>query len=330
MKHIFSFLLFLLLIALPCVYADEEKPDGGGAKSPFGGAIELVTGVYFGGMNEYVFIKGRDHELSRLEWEENFVPYIDVRGQFDFWNFFAAVSLSTSIPVRSGVMRDYDFILPNNNAVSHYSEHDALFDKHLEINPEIGWGSYIGRRWYLGASAGFLYRNRKWTAAGGYTQYPPLGEPWSASLPKEKQAGTVITYEESLWAPELTLYVDFFPNERFVIEAVSSWYPYLDITTIDTHILRRTRFRDKMQGGWGTLAEINMAYHPKTSNIVAFRLGFGYEGIFSARGSAATGGLGSDTWLGIDPDIESQIKSNLFWVHVGFCIYPDRLFTTRK
>ena len=225
-------------------------------------------------------------------------------------------------------MRDYDYMLADNSRPSHFSQHNAMFDKHLEIYPEIGWGFDIGRL-FLGASAGILYRNRKWTATGGYTQYPLSGQYWSDDLPKEDQAGIIITYEESLWAPVLTLYADFTINERFMIGAAGSWYPYLNVQTVDTHILRQTRFHDEMSGGWGILAELNVTYSPKTSDIVDFRMGFGYEGLFPERGSSSSGGLGMDTWLGIDSEIESQMKSNLFWLHLGIIVYPAKVFTLK-
>ena len=322
-KRFFLLCLCALLSVSAAVYADGEK-------SPFGGSIELFTGIFYGSMNEYVFEKGKDHELSRLEWEEHFVPYLDLRGEFDFWNFFACLSLITSIPVKSGNMRDYDYMLSDSEKPSHFSQHDAMFDKHLEVYPEIGWGLDVGR-WFLGASAGVLYRNRKWSAAGGYTQYPlMMGEYWSEDLPKQEQAGVIIVYEESLWAPVLTLYADFSLNERFTLGAAGSWYPYLNVKTIDTHILRQTRFHDEMKGGWGVLAEIDLTYHPITSDIVDFRLGFGYEGLFPKRGISSSGALGRDTWLGVDSEIESQMKSNLFWVHLGVIIYPAKLFNLKS
>ena len=344
-KHFCTLCLCLLLSVPAAVYAEETAVSAAGETtvvtttnsdntavskkaSPFGGSIELFTGVFYSDMIEYVFEKGRKDELSRLEWEEHFVPYLNLRGEFDFWNFFTCVSLITSIPVRSGYMRDYDYMLSDTGRPSHFSQHDAMFDKHLEIYPEIGWGIDIWR-FYFGASAGFLYRNRKWSATGGYTQYPKQGEYWSDDLPKQEQAGTVITYEESLWAPVLSLYIDFSINERFTIGNTTSWYPYINVKTIDTHILRQTRFHDEMLGGWGILTETNVTYRPKTSDIVNFKLGFGYEGLFPNRGTSASGGLGMDTYLGYDSEIESQLESYLFWLHLGVIIYPAKLFTIK-
>jgi outer membrane protease len=317
------FLLFTILLfsALPKAEAEE-------AQSPFSFTVGMQMGMFYGGMDELVYQKGQSNETSRLEWEEHFVPYVDLRTQFNFWNFFACVSLITSIPVKSGSMRDFDYTLPDKTTVSHYSEHDAMFDKHLEIYPEIGGGVDVGN-WYFGGSVGFLYRTRKWSAVNGFTQYPPAGQPWSASLPKTEQVGTIITYEESLWAPVLNLYVDYAINDQFSLGFLGSWYPYLNISTIDTHILRQTRFEDEMKGGNGVLAEITLMYLPKTSDIVAFMFGVGYEGMFPNRGTSAKGGLGSSTWHTESGNVESQIRSNLFWVFVGMSLNPAKLFNLR-
>jgi outer membrane protease len=312
------FVCALAALSHPALHAEDK---------PFKGSVEVLTAAFFGGMNEYVFEKDRKHEVSRLEWDENFVPYIDLRGQFEFWDFFTCLSLITSIPVKSGRMRDYDYTIPNSSAVSHYSEHDALFDKHLEIFPEIGWGRHIGN-WYFAASAGFLYRNRKWTASGGWTQYPSVdGEAWNDSVPKEQQAGTIITYEEAFWTPVITLYADFTITKSFTIGLASGWYPYLDITTVDTHILRSIQFFDHMQGGWGTTVDLSLTWQPANTESVAFLFGMGYEGIFPQRGTTSTGGIGSDIWLGVSPSVESYITSNLFWVNAGICLYPEKFFT---
>jgi len=318
MKYFHTLLLLLLLPDSSLLHAEGT----------FDVNTVLTTGVFYGGMNEYVFEKGKDHELSRLEWEEHFVPYIDLRTEFEFWNFFTCVSLLTSIPVKSGVMRDYDYMLKDSDALSNFSQHDALFDKHLEIYPEIGWGFDIGIL-YLGASVGFLYRDRKWTAADGYAQYPPRGEPWVVTVPKEQLTGAVITYEEILQAPVLALYADISLNKQFKLGFVGNWYPYLDISTTDTHILRKTQFIDKMKGGWGTLLEFSVSYFPKTSDIIGFQFGIGYEGIFPEKGTSKSSNLGLNSWLGEDYEIESQIRSNLFWADIGFIVYPFKLFTAK-
>ncbi len=313
---------FLLSLALP-------QPAGASeADPPVSHSVELQLGSFFGGMDELVYEKGQSHEMSRLEWEENFVPYIDLRYKLEFRNFFSGVSLITGVPVKSGYMRDYDYLLADKNTASHFSQHDAVFDKHLEVYPEIGWGKNVGN-WYFSGSVGFLYRKRQWSAVNGYTQYPPKGAYWSPEVIKVQQFGTIITYEESLWTPVLTLYSDYAINPQFKLGAMATWHPYLSINTTDTHILKLTRFEDKMKGGNGFLAEVNVLYSPKTSDIIGFRLAVGYEGIFPKRGASFKGGLGAGDWYGESTDIQSQLRSNLFWVALGFVIDPAKLFNLR-
>jgi hypothetical protein len=36
-------------------------------------------------------------------------------------------------------MKDYDFLVPGSDAVSHYSRHDAYLDKHFDIAGELGY-----------------------------------------------------------------------------------------------------------------------------------------------------------------------------------------------
>jgi hypothetical protein len=81
-----------------------------------------------------------------------------------------------------------------------------------------------------------------------------------------------------------------------------------------------------MKGGWGTLLEIDLAYFPKTSDIIGFQFGIGYEGIFPEKGTSKSGNLGLNSLLGEDYEIESKIRSDLFWAHLGFIIFPAKLF----
>jgi outer membrane protease len=279
-------------------------------------------------MDELVYDRGQVHELSRLEWDEHYIPYVDLSCELRYMDFFAAVSVITIIPTQSGSMRDYDYMLADKSVISHYSEHEAHFDKHLEVYPEFGWGMDVGS-WYFGVSGGFFYRVRKWSAVGGYTQYPASGEPWSSTLPKSEIVGTIITYDVALTAPVLSLYIDYGISGSLSLGFLGSWYPYLHERTTDTHILRQTRFEDEMKGGNGYLADVSLLYRPRTSDIVAFRLSIGYEGIFPNRGTSEKGGLGSSTWHTGSPNAESQIRSNLFWVSLGAVVYPGKLFNLR-
>jgi outer membrane protease len=236
-------------------------------------------------------------------------------------NFFIDLSVLTAISIKSGMMRDYDYMLSNSDAQSHYSEHDAWFDKHLEIHPEIGYTFNFGN-WSLYPSAGFLLRHRKWSAEDGYVQYPSPGQPWSSSDATQKTNGVVISYVEAIWFPTVSLGVSYRINGRFEAALSGSWYPYLNIETIDSHYIRRTVFYDTMRGGMGFLSELALTYHPVSTNAMNFRAAFGFEGIYPNKGTTSTGSIGYDTGK-IAAATQSHMESNLFWLTMGVVIYPE-------
>ncbi|MDR2519363.1 MAG: omptin family outer membrane protease [Spirochaetaceae bacterium] len=299
----------------------------GHAEVPLGGSIQLFTGVLFGGMTEYVYERGREQDLSRLEWEENFVPFLDLIGEFTIWNIFLRVSVLTAIPIQSGRMRDYDYMLPDSGARSHYSEHNAMFDKHLEIEPEIGCFFSAGR-FSFAPGIGVLFRSRKWTAADGFVQYPVSGA-WSEDTPKQGMAGAIISYEESTWFPTINLDTSFWINDRFTLGLTTVWYPYLEVKTIDSHYLRATRFHDEMRGGTGCLAEVFLVYSPVKKTGHYFMASFGYEGLFPTKGSSGIGAMGYDNGLVWDNAYQSKMVSHLFWFSIGIMLYPEEIWPPR-
>jgi outer membrane protease len=312
-----------VIAALVCIWISAQAY----AEIPIGGSLQTHIGMFFGGMTEYVYEKGRDQELSRLEWEENFVPYVVVSGELDIWKFFLEASVITAIPIRSGLMRDYDYMLPGSDVQSHYSEHDAIFDKHLEIAPKLGYFFSIGR-FSFAPSIGILFRSRKWTATGGFAQYPSVGA-WSEDTPKEKMAGAVISYEESTWFPTVSLESGFAINDRFNLGLTAVWYPYLDIKTIDSHYIRKTQFHDTMRGGMGCLAELSIMYSLYSKRKATghhFLAAVGYEGLFPPKGTTDIGSVGYDTGLVRDENYQSKMESNLFWFSLGIMLYPEEIW----
>jgi outer membrane protease len=316
-----SGVLLLLLSAVLPLYAEEEAPK---KESPVSAQLQTHIGMFFGGMTEYVYEEGRAHELSRLEWEENFVPYVAIAGDFSFRNFFVDVGVITAIPVRSGFMKDYDFMLPGSDAASHFSRHDALFDKHLEISPKIGYTFDFGD-WRLSPQVGFLYRNRKWSAVDGYVQYPRSG-PWTEDAPKQDMAGVVISYEELIWFPTVTLSGSYTIKKRYDIGLTATYYPYLHVDTVDSHMLRSTRFHDTMKGGWGGLGELSVTYVPRGTDLLNFIFAVGFEGIYPPKGSTASGAIGYDDGLIIDKGYQSKMESSLWWVSLGVTMYPQLMW----
>jgi outer membrane protease len=290
-------------------------------ESPVSGSLEAFMGFFYGKTTEYVYDTGRERERSRLEWEEEFVPFITLTGEITFKIFFLDLSVLTAIPVSSGFMQDFDYMLPGSSAQSHYSRHNARFNNHLELYPSIGYAFDFGR-WYLAPSAGFLYRDRKWTAEDGYVQYPSPGQPWSDSVEKRKTNGAIISYEELIWFPTVTLEGGFRINKLLEASLAGTWYPYMEVETIDSHFLRETVFYDYMKGGMGFLAELSFVYKPSKSDMVNFIANIGFEGIYPRRGTSSVGAIGYDTGIAEESGIQSKMESNLWWITLGVQIFP--------
>jgi outer membrane protease len=310
--------VLLALFVLPVVPLMSEE-------APVSGSFHLNTGVFFGGMTEYVFEKGREQELSRLEWEENFVPYIEAIGEVTFKNFFFDLSVLSAIPAKSGAMRDSDYMLAGSDEQSHFSKHDAWFDKHLEAFFSIGYAFHVGN-WTLSPAAGFMYRVRKWTAEDGYVQYPTPGRPWSEQTPKENTRGVIISYEEEMWFPIVSLGAAYQINKNWGSALCASWYPYLNVETIDSHFLRKTVFYDSMKGGNGVYAELALLYYPRAAEALNFKFAVGFEGIYPPKGTSRIAAIGYDSGVTESAQTQPTLESNLFWVSLGVVFYPGKIW----
>jgi hypothetical protein len=229
-------------------------------------------------------------------------------------------------------MEDYDFFMAARDTVSHYSRHVAQFEKHLEVHPSIGYSFEIGP-WSIAPSAGILYRTRKWSGRDGYTQYPnqyPEPEPWTEDTPMRDVYGTIISYEEDIWFPEISLYVGFSFRDRLEIELGGSWYPYFEIATIDTHVLRLLQFYDSMKGGKAGLIGLTLRYYPFPSDKkLAFTLNGGYEGIYANKGTSTPWSVGSynESTIKGAAGQSSCIESNLWWVTFYFTFFPAQIWS---
>jgi len=299
-------------------------------KSLFYGSFTLCAGMLFGGMNEYVYEKGHKEELNRLEWEEYFVPCIELCGEFGFWNVFVECAILSAVPVKSGKMRDHDYMLEYvPDILSMFSEHDAMLDGHFELKVALGY-KFNFRRWYIAPAAGFLYRGRKWSAMDGYTQYPSdESSAWTPEVQKKETAGTIITYHEATYMVPVLLKGGFYINDMFKLGGIAVYYPYINISTIDTHIMRNptTRYHDNMEGFrlFSLAGELYLVYHPKSASFIAWTLNAGWQGVFPGRGTTQAGTVGYITELTMDNTSQSRSESSIFRVSIGFVLSPRNI-----
>ncbi|MDR3170667.1 MAG: omptin family outer membrane protease [Treponema sp.] len=319
-KHNFKWFFvsfFVLFFAVRPAFSQDNAPAP--AASLFSGSLDVIAGVFLGGMKEYVY-QG-DKKITQIDWDEYGVPYLNLAGKFAWNNLFVSLDLLTSAPVKSGTTRDTDWDLSGTK--TQYGEHDSYFDKHLEVLGRIGYDFSVGGKWTLSPSAGFLLRNRQWTAADGYVQYPYYGEEFSDSLPHQKVSDTVITYEELVWFPQISLDTVFAPTEWLSFKLKASYYPYVHVETIDCHFMYLRQYFDIMQG-MGGLVELSVAYSPPRLAGISFSISGGYELIRTKKGETSEGVLGLDN-LGLvrDTGYSSMSASDLGWITLGVNLYPE-------
>jgi outer membrane protease len=120
--------------------------------------LEAHTGLFYGLTREYVY--NGDKQFSRLEWEEKPAPYIHTALDFAWKRLFIRGTAQTAVPVKSGFMRDYDYLLPGSNALTNFSQHDARLERHNIYDIGIGYGFAV-KNWLISPSIGFSYNSRK-------------------------------------------------------------------------------------------------------------------------------------------------------------------------
>lgn len=300
--------------------------ETGAEREPwFSVGMDVNTGFFYGTMSEFVY-EG-DKVLSRLDWQEGIVPYVNLTLEGSVKNFMFNFDFMTSVSARGGVVKDFDYMNPGG-AQTHYSQHISSSEDHMEILPTIGYRFTLWNA-SLDLWGGFMYRTRKWSAIDGYTQYPEGTGPWpewSESLPKRDMKGTIITYQEKIWLPLVALAVSYTFWDRLALYLQGTWYPYLEVNTTDTHILRDTQFLDTMKGGTGVFINTLLRYQPKYSDKMSFSLNIGWEGIYSAKGTIASGAVGYAEDATRSNQYYSKIESSNWWFSVGVTFYVEKLW----
>lgn len=232
-----------LLVVLNCFLFSENS-------SIFGFSYETGVGLKTGSVEELVFED--EIQISKLLWKQQCVPQFNIECNIKFYSIFIRAKYSTVIPIKSGFLEDFDYLTQTENVISHYSMHDLYTDKDYSFSGQIGYNINIVRKKYqLLPFIGITYQNRKFTAQDGYLQYPVIsGSNWTGDEVKTFLTGTVITYEQSIWYP-------YFGIENKIsfgncsVGLSISYYPYISVDSLDSHILRLAQFYDSMKGSWG-------------------------------------------------------------------------------
>ena len=255
----------------------------------FSFSLETSTGFMFGQTHEYVY--HGDRQISRLEWEQNAVPYIHAALNLEYQRFFIRGAVRAAVPVSSGVMRNHDYLLPNSNALTHFSQHDNFMDRHNDYSIGIGYRFSIGN-WSISPSLGFLHSNRKWTASDGFLRYAPPGTALQGDEPIIRVTGPVATYEMKISYFYAALAASYSIRDRFQLGINFKIFPYIWAEALDHHILRSIEFLDTMPGGIGGSLGLTFVYRPRFARSLEFIVGCTFEKLFKQKGSTAQRQLG--------------------------------------
>jgi outer membrane protease len=279
--------------------------------------VETAGGVLIGTTHEYVY-EG-DKCISRLDWKDHVVPVLSFSGRMALFGAFLRLGISSAVPVQSGTMEDFDFLVAGSDEPFLYSKHDAYLDKYFDSSVMLGYDLHI-LNWWITPSAGFAYRNRKWTAADGFLQYPVSGL-WTGGEPKQEVYGPVISYEQAVWFPAITLKMGYVLKEHFLFSASGSLYPVMWGDTIDNHLLRSEQFYDTMREGFGGNINIGFQYKFGGKKQIALEVSAGYEKT-ALKGNTAMKKTGvSDDKLVVTEGYGSRMESEQWTVTLGFVFW---------
>jgi plasminogen activator len=272
-------------------------------------------GILNGKTYEYVY--ENDKCISRLDWKSTATPVIFFSGKAMFLGAFLQLGMTSAVPVKNGTMEDYDFLNAGSNEPSLYSKHDSYLDKRFDTFITLGYDLCL-MNWSITPSAGFAYRNCKWTATDGFLQYPLSGL-WTGEEPKQDLYGPVITYEQALWFPVLTLKVTgYAQRKRFLFSLSGSLYPFIWGDTIDNHLLRSKQFYDTMREGLGGNIKISFEYNLGNKEQIILKISAGYENI-ALKGNTAMRQTGiSDDKLIITEGYTSRMENGQWMLALGF------------
>lgn len=302
------FCLLLCLASLPAASA-----------SSLSFSVEAFSGMKYGQVDELV-LYDNDDQLSRLEWEQHYSPFIGIAVRGDIDTVFLKASASGAFPYRSGIIEDFDYRLDDHSIITDYSAHNAYLDTDFILSAELGAEIPVHKTVNIVPVFGFTYQNRMWRAVGGYGQYEGTTDnpqPWTENTPVTPFAGTVMSYQQTIWYPSVGAQIELLPENRFSFGLAGYWYPFMSVTAVDHHFVTGMRYKDTMTGqGWRVevSAMLDSVLNAGKGNL---KLTAGYEA-FSLRGNTATGYIGeaNDVWSSAFSS--SGTQSSLFSVRLGF------------
>ena len=237
-------------------------------------SLAASAGVISGTAEELVY--ANDSKLSELVWPLDPVYVLALDTQL-VWRkkLGLAVNMTMGLPRDAGTMTDTDFMnvtVNGSDAKTDYSEHDARLKHLVLIDLAASWTYRLPARGLASKKPitvtpliGFRFFSLKWTGSDGYGQYTYGLSPWSESLPKTEFSGKVIEYSQRYIAPLAGFAVNVPIGARFAVETSFTCSPAVRCDGTDTHVLKKTLYRDELSGGLLLEPKARVSWEPEPS-----------------------------------------------------------------
>lgn len=259
------------------------------------------------------FVYENNYTLSRLDWNAPLIPVLNIAGRLDIFHAILDLSVSSAIPVKLGSIQDYDWQGEDKSKYTNYSNHELIVNRLYDLEAKLGYDFNLlnfGVPVDLSIipQAGFLYRNQKYEAYNGYTQYASSGKYWSDSIEKKYLSGSCLTYDLASYMPFLSLEAEYKVDSSWRMKLFGRYFPYIYAAAIDNHYLRLAQFNDYMEKGFGFSVGTEVSWKKLSFS-------FCYEWFKCEKGKTQTRTIGNknDFMDGSTiPGVESSVISLMF------------------
>jgi hypothetical protein len=214
-------MMSVVCLFLGVLYAQEGKPL-------FSGSFSGSTGLFWGGVENTLHDDSAEETIYTRSFEENWVPYIQVGGQVNVYDFFLKALAVSGIPVRAGNATDANYPDQEDILYRSRSENDSVLKEHFQGSLGLGYAFHLGK-FSLIPQGGFTYKTRSWDAADGEVLL-------QNSTVYAEVMGVYTNSTEVTLYPSVGLEGGYAINDLFEVRAAGSFFPYvLSETTLKNY-----------------------------------------------------------------------------------------------
>ena len=209
-------------------------------------------------------------KLSQLDWQMNTSPYFGA--QFDVLinnHFLFNLGFYNAVKNDCGVMEDYDWkIYSQPDHLTNYSIHTNKLIYLYQINFDLGYLFFPKAQIPVSISPriGLRYFAFDFTGNGGYRTYED--DNWKKI---EFSDSVVIEYEQSYFAPRLSLYLNINTDQSIEFEFGSGVSYINQFDAFDIHKVRNEYFNDRIQSAWLLDYEIKLLKKINANNKIGIK-----------------------------------------------------------